>query len=79
MARRSKDWNVGLAQDLRDPRFAREFLLAAIDERVSIQIALGKIIRAIGVKEFSAKIEIASSNILRGINPRHNPTQETQA
>ena len=34
MARRSKDWNVGLAEDLRDPEFAREFLLAAIDEGV---------------------------------------------
>jgi DNA-binding phage protein len=79
MVRRSKDWNIGLAQDLRDPHFAREFLLAAIDEGVSIQIALGKVIRAIGVKEFSVKIGIASSNLLRAINPRHNPTQETHA
>jgi DNA-binding phage protein len=71
MARRSKDWNIGLAQDLRDPHFAREFLLAAMDEGVSIQIALGKVIRAIGVKEFSVKIGIASSNLLRAINPRH--------
>ena len=77
MARRSKDWNVGLAQDLRDPRFAGEFLLAAIEEGVSIQIAMGKVIRAIGIKEFSAKIGIASPNILRAINPRHNPTQDT--
>jgi DNA-binding phage protein len=77
VARRSKDWNVGLAEDLRDSRFAREFLLAAIDEGVSIQIALGKVIRAIGIKEFSAKIGIAGPNILRAINPRHNPTQET--
>ena len=58
MARRSKDWNVGLAQDLRDPNFAREFLLAAIEEGVSIQIALGKVIRAIGIKEFSALVGI---------------------
>ena len=36
MARRSKEWNIGLAQDLRDPKFAREFLLAAIEEGVSI-------------------------------------------
>jgi len=77
MARRSKDWNVGLAQDLRDIKFARAFLLAAIEEGVSIQIALGKVIRAIGIKEFSEKIGIAGPNILRAINPRHNPTQET--
>ena len=77
MARRSKNWNVGLAQDLRDPGFAREFLLAAIEEGVSIQVALGKVIRAIGIKEFAAKIGIASPNILRAFNPRHNPTQDT--
>ena len=77
MARRSKDWNVGLAKDLRDPDFAREFLLAAINEGVSIQMALGKVIRAIGVKEFSARMGMASSNILRAIDARHNPTQET--
>ena len=77
MAKRSKDWNIGLAEDLRSPAFAREFLLAAIDEGVSLQIALGKIVRAMGVKEFAAKVGMASPNLLRAINPRHNPTQET--
>jgi len=77
VTRRSKDWNVGLAQDLRDRRFAREFLLAAIEDGVSIQVALGKVIRAIGIKEFSAKVAVASPNIVRAINPRHNPTQAT--
>ncbi|MBM4260477.1 MAG: hypothetical protein FJ145_03445 [Deltaproteobacteria bacterium] len=66
-----------MAEDLRDMRFAREFLLAAVDDGVSIQIAMGKVIRAIGIKEFSAKIGMAGPNILRAINPRHNPTQDT--
>ena len=77
MARRSEDWNVGLAKDLRDAAFAREFLLAAIDEGVDLQLALGKVIRAMGVKEFAARVRMASPNVLRAINPRHNPTQET--
>lgn len=77
MARRSKDWNEGLAQDLQDPEFAREFLLAAIEEGVSIQAALGKAIRALGVKEFAAKVGLPSSNLLRAINTKHNPTQNT--
>jgi DNA-binding phage protein len=77
VARRSEDWNVGLAEDLRDPAFAREFLLAAIDEGVDIQVALGKVIRAMGVKEFAARVRMASPNLLRAINPRHNPTQAT--
>jgi DNA-binding phage protein len=77
MARRSRDWNIGLAEDLRDPVFAREYLLASIDEGVSLQIALGKVIRAMGVKEFASKARMASPNVLRAIAPHHNPTQET--
>ena len=77
MARRSRDWNIGLAEDLRDQKFAREFLLAAIDEGVPLQVALGKVVRAMGVKEFGAKVRIASPNLLRTLNPRHNPTQDT--
>lgn len=77
MLRRSRDWNEGLAQDLRDQEFAREFLLAAMDEGVPIQVALGKVIRAMGVKEFAARAKMAGPNVLRAINPRHNPTQDT--
>jgi DNA-binding phage protein len=77
MARRSRDWNAGLAKDLRNQEFAREFLLAAIDEGVPLQLALAKVVRAIGVKEFAAKVRMASPNLLRTLNPRHNPTQET--
>ena len=72
-----RDWNAGLAEDLRDKTFARALLLAAADEGLSIQVALGKVIRAMGVKEFAASVDMAPPNVLRAINPRHNPTQET--
>lgn len=77
MARRTKDWNKGLAEDLKNPEFAREFLLAALEEGISLQRALGKVIRAMGVKEFAERIGMESPNLLRAINPRHNPTQAT--
>lgn len=77
MAKRSVDWNEGLAKDLQDLNFAREFLLASLEEGISVQVALGKVIRAMGVKEFSKRTKIASPNILRAINSKHNPTQET--
>ena len=77
MARRSKDWNEGLSQDLRHPGFAQEFLLAAMEEGIPVQIALGKTIRSFGVSEFAKAVKMASPNVLRAINPRHNPTQET--
>lgn len=77
MARRSRDWNRGLAEDLRDVEFAREFLLAAIEDGVAVQRALGKVIRAMGVREFAALVRMAGPNVLRAINPQHNPTLET--
>lgn len=75
MARRSRDWNEGLARDLRDPKFAREFIIALLDEEFTLQQALGKVIRAYGIKEFAGKTRLPSSNISRAINPKHNPTQ----
>ena len=77
MARRSKDWNEGLAEDLQDPEFARAFLTAAVEDGVPLKVALGKVIRATGVKEFSKAVGMPSPNVLRAIHPRHNPTQET--
>ena len=77
MARRSRDWNIGLAENLQDPAFARGFLTAAVDDGESVQQALGKVVRAMGVKEFAGQVRMASPNLLRTINPRHNPTQDT--
>ncbi len=77
MARRSEDWNIDLAKRLRQPTFARAFLLASIDEGLTIQQALGKIIRAIGITEFAAQVGMPRSNVQRAIRPQHNPTQET--
>jgi hypothetical protein len=74
---RSEDWNVGLSKELLQAAFAREFLLASMDEGVDLQLALGTAIRAVGVKEFAARVHMASPNVLRAINPRHNSTQAT--
>ena len=77
MARRSKDWNEGLAEDLRNADFARQFLAAAVEEGIPLKTALAKVIRARGVKEFAEQVGMPSPNVLRAINPKHNPTQET--
>jgi DNA-binding phage protein len=74
---RSTDWNEVLAGDLQDREFAREFLLAAVEEDVSIQAALGKVIRAYGLKEFAAEIDMPSSNLSRALMPSSNVTQQT--
>jgi DNA-binding phage protein len=76
VTRRSKDWNEGLAEDLQDADFARQFLTAAVDDGIPLKLALAKVIRARGVKEFAEEVGMPSPNVLRAINPNHNPTQE---
>ena len=77
MTRRSRDWDEGLAEDLKDPEFTRGFLTAAVEDGVPLKLALGKVIRAGGVKEFALRVGMPSPNVLRAIHPRHNPTVET--
>ena len=77
MARRTVDWNEGLADDLRNVKFAQRFIQAALEEDLPLQVVLGKVIRAFGVKEFAAKVRLPSSNVVRAIDPKHNPTLET--
>ena len=77
MARRTQDWNRGLANDLGEPTFRREFINAALEEGVPIQDVLRKLVDVVGLKETSKRTNMASPNILRALNPKHNPTLET--
>jgi len=52
-------------------------LTASVEEGVPLKLALAKVIRATGVKEFAETVGMPSPNVLRAINPKHNPTQET--
>jgi DNA-binding phage protein len=73
MTRRSRDWNEGLARELRNPEFAREFVLALLDEGFSLQQALAKTIRTYGIKEFAELAGIPRSNISRAIREGYSP------
>ncbi len=77
MARRTADWNEGLAKDLKNKEFAKAFILAALDDGFTVQEVLSKVVRSYGVKEFAKKINLPSSNLSRIINPKYNPTYET--
>lgn len=77
MVRRHSSWIAGLSQDLRDPEFVREFLIATVEDGDDIQKALGFVARTMGVKEFAEEVGMPSSNVLRAINHGHNPTMAT--
>lgn len=76
MSRRSREWNEGLAHDLRHPEFARGFIAALIEEGMTLHEALGMTIRAYGIKEFAEVTGLPSSNVSRAINPNYNPSQK---
>ncbi len=51
------DWNEHLAKELKDPEFAQGFIEELLSEGDSLQEALGRAIRAYGVKEFAKKVK----------------------
>jgi DNA-binding phage protein len=78
MVRRSDAYEIGLAERLQDTEYARGLLITAMEEQgLSLQFVLGTMVRAIGVKEFARKAGMAPPNVLRAIDQRRNPTQET--
>jgi len=66
---RTNDWNEDLAKRLRSAGYAQEFVLGCLEEGLSVQLALGKVVRAYGVKEYAKKIHMAPSNLVRSLNP----------
>jgi DNA-binding phage protein len=77
MAARCAKWSDGLAKQLKDPKFAQLFVQRCLEEGLSLQSVLSEIVRAYGVKEFAAKVKMPPPNLLRVINPKHNPTLGT--
>jgi len=79
MARRSRDWEEGLAKDLRKTVKARkDFFLALLEEGYDWREALTKIIKLIGVKEYCELIgDIQPSNLLNQLKPDFNITLDT--
>jgi hypothetical protein len=70
MARRREGWNVGLAHDRQDSKFAREFL-SAVEEGFSVQVALGKVVRAMDEKEGA----VGQPECSACDQPRHNASR----
>ena len=77
MKKLSEDWNIELSKKLKNKRFAREFLLASMDEGIPIQEVLKKIVNAYGLSEFAQMVDMAPPNVLRAVNLKHNPTRIT--
>jgi DNA-binding phage protein len=63
---------------LQDPDYAREYILAAIEDGDDLHVALADVVRAVGATRYAtwAK-EIQRPNLLRSIRKGANPTLKT--
>lgn len=76
---RNKSFDEDLAERLRNPRFARGFLLAMLegDGGLDLETALRYTITRMGIKEFSQLSGLAPSNIVRFVKGRSHPKPAT--
>ena len=79
MARRYKDWEEGLSEDLKQSIDNRkEFFLALLEEGYSWREAINKIVKVIGVNEYVELIgDMKASNLLNQLQEESNITIKT--
>ena len=76
MPMRSRDWNKGLSERLKDLNYASDFILTLMEEGASLQEALASTIRGYGVREFAKLVDLDEAAIQRSININYNPTKK---
>jgi DNA-binding phage protein len=71
-------WRERFNERLQNPDYAREYILAAIEDGDDLHAALADVVRAVGATRYStwAK-EIHRPNLLRAIRKGANPTLKT--
>ena len=78
MPRRSKNWDEALALKLKNPEFAKHYLLALVnDEKLTLKEALRDVIQSYGISEFAEVCGIAQPNLSRALEEGSNPTLST--
>jgi DNA-binding phage protein len=71
-------WSKIREKELRDPDFAREYLLAAVEEGLDLNVALGDVVRAVGTRKYARWLKgIDQPNVLRALRKGSNPTIKT--
>jgi DNA-binding phage protein len=71
-------WREGFYSRLKDPTYAREYLLAAMEDRADLRAALADVVRAAGATRYARWAKsIERPNILRVIRKGSNPTMKT--
>jgi len=64
-------------EDLSDPVFTSELVKRLVESGMPIRAAVRDVINGLGVKEYAALVGMASSNVVRAVHPKSNPTLAT--
>lgn len=71
------NWEDGLMERLKDPEFAKGYVEACLEEGMSLEMALGDVVRAQGVTKVAKRAHLARPNLIRALRPKANPTLGT--
>ena len=77
MKANSVSWEVGLMEDLQDPEIAKGYVDACLEEGISLEEAIGDVVRAQGVNKVARRIHLGRPNLIRALRPKANPTVTT--
>lgn len=66
-----------LMAELRDPEAALDYIDAAIEEGLPLEIALADVIRAQGMAKVARRVKMERPNLIRALRPKANPTLST--
>ncbi len=77
MPKRTKDWNEDLSKRLQYPKYAKAFVLACIEDGMSLQDTLSKFESSYGIVEYAKIIDMPRPNLMRATRKNSNPTLTT--
>jgi hypothetical protein len=77
--RRTNSYDEDLSKRLRNPKYAREFILGMMDgsDGLSVEDALRHTIQRMGIKEFAELVKMPSPNIVAFIKGRRHHKSAT--
>jgi hypothetical protein len=73
VARRTKNWNPGIAKKLQSKAYRQEFFLTLVEEEgLDLREAIFVFAQSMGNQEFAKLVDMPASNASRAANPKND-------
>jgi probable addiction module antidote protein len=70
-------WEEDKLKMLKDPKVAKGYIEACIQEGIPLPVALANVVKAQGMTKVASKTHMALPNLMRVVKKGSNPTYET--